>query len=489
MAARKTKEKRISKVLIANRGEIALRIIRTAMEMGLKTVAVFEKPDSEAYFIRLADEAILIGNGPRKDYLDVEKHIWAARKSGADAIHPGYGFLAENPDFSAACEKAGITFIGPPPAVIRDLGNKVVARQIMEKAKIPFVPGTGTLEAGEAGIRQALEFGKKVGYPIMLKASLGGGGRGIRKVDSESDLLMQLPVARTEAKSAFNDDSIYVEKCIEAPRHVEVQILADTHGSVIHLGTRDCSIQRRHQKLLEIAPADLPKDVLDRMYASAIAAAKGSNYVNAGTVEFLVDSKTNEFWFMEVNTRLQVEHTVTEELTGVDIVRQQIRIAQGEAIDIPAERVHMMGKAVQVRINAEDPKNNFMPEGGKTVEVYHSPGGPGIRLDGLVYQGYKIPTEYDSLMVKLTCRGYDWNETIDRLKRALLGFNIVGPKTTIPFYLAICDEPDFRAGRFDTGYIETHPDIFGYPETEREVAKLAKLIAEIHVKKINPYAY
>ncbi|HNS54220.1 MAG TPA: biotin carboxylase N-terminal domain-containing protein, partial [Syntrophales bacterium] len=226
MAARKPQEKRIGKILIANRGEIALRIIRTAMEMGLKTVAVYEKPDSEAYFIRLADEAILIGSGPRRDYLDVEKHIWAAKKSGADAIHPGYGFLAENPDFPAACEKAGITFIGPPPGVIRDLGNKVVARGIMERAKIPFVPGTGTLAPGEAGIRQALEFGKKAGYPIMLKASLGGGGRGIRRVESETDLLLQLPVARTEAKSAFNDDSLYVEKCIEAPRHVEVQILA-----------------------------------------------------------------------------------------------------------------------------------------------------------------------------------------------------------------------------------------------------------------------
>ena len=365
MAARKTKDRRIHKILIANRGEIALRIIRTAMEMGLKTVAVYEKPDSEAYFIRLADEAILIGNGPRRDYLDVEKHIWAAKKSGADAIHPGYGFLAENPDFSAACEKAGIVFIGPSPEVIRDLGNKVVARKIMEKSKIPFIPGTGTLDPGEAGLKQAIEFGNKAGYPIMLKASLGGGGRGIRKVENESDLLMQLPNARTEAKSAFGDDSIYVEKCIEAPRHVEVQILADEHGNVIHLGTRDCSIQRRHQKLLEIAPADLPKDVLDRMYEAAIAAAKGSNYVNAGTVEFLVDSKTNEFWFMEVNTRLQVEHTVTEELTGVDIVRQQIRIAQGEVIDIPAERVHLMGKAVQVRINAEDPRTTSCPRAAR----------------------------------------------------------------------------------------------------------------------------
>ena len=483
------KTTKIRKILIANRGEIAVRIMRTAKELGIASVAVYEKPDSEAYFIRLADEAILIGDGPRKDYLDIEKQIWAARKSGADAIHPGYGFLAENAEFSAACEKAGIIFIGPSPEVIRDLGDKVVARDIMRKAKIPFIPGTGNLSPGEPGVKEAVEFGKKHGYPIMLKASLGGGGRGIRKVDHESDLLVQLPLARSEARSAFNNESIYIEKCITAPRHVEVQILADQHGNIIHLGSRDCSIQRRHQKLLEIAPADLPPDVRRNMYDAAIAAARQAKYVNAGTVEFLVDSATNDFWFMEVNTRLQVEHTVTEELTGVDVVREQIRIAEGHAIDIPAERIHMMGKAVQVRINAEDPKNNFMPEGGKTVEVYQSPGGPGIRLDGVVYQGYKIPTEYDSLMVKMTVRGYDWGQTIDRLKRALLGFLIVGPKTTIPFYLAICDEPDFRRGTFDTGYIETHPHIFEYPETEREVAKLAKLIAEIHVKKINPYAY
>jgi pyruvate carboxylase len=254
------------------------------------------------------------------------------------------------------------------------------------------------------------------------------------------------------------------------------------------LGSRDCSIQRRHQKLLEIAPADLPGDVLDAMYAAAVKGARKAGYVNAGTVEFLVDSRTNEFWFMEMNTRLQVEHTVTEELTGVDIVRQQIKIAEGNVLDIPAERVHMLGKAIQVRINAEDPKNNFMPEGGKTLEVYQSPGGPGVRLDGVVYQGYRIPTDYDSLMVKMTVRGYDWEQTIQRLKRSLNNFLIVGPKTTIPFYLAICDEPDFKAGRFDTSYIDTHGQIFDYPEQEREIAKLTKLIAEIHAKKKNPYA-
>lgn len=481
--------KTIKKVLVANRGEIALRIIRTVKELGIGTVAVYEKPDSESYFLRFADQAIMIGDGPRKDYLNIDRIIWAARKSGADAIHPGYGFLAENADFSEACEKAGIAFIGPPPGVIRDLGNKVVARSIMEKAKIPFIPGTENLSPGDKGLQEAVSFGKEKGYPIMLKASSGGGGRGIRKVVNEEELKNQLPQARAEALSAFNDDSIYIEKCVVSPRHIEVQILADQHGNVMHLGTRDCSIQRRHQKLLEIAPADLPPDVLQAMHQTAVRAAKQANYVNAGTVEFLVDPATNEFWFMEVNTRLQVEHTVTEMLTGIDIVRQQVLIAEGGKLEIPEERVQLVGKAVQVRINAEDPKNNFMPEGGKRVEVYQSPGGPEIRLDGIVYQGYKIPTDYDSLLVKLTVRGYHWNQTIQRLKRALNDFLIVGPKTTIPFYLAICDEKDFRSGNFTTDYIETHPEIFDYSDSQREIAKLSALIAEIHSKRINPYAY
>ncbi|MFO7569470.1 MAG: biotin carboxylase N-terminal domain-containing protein [Smithellaceae bacterium] len=481
--------KKIQKVLVANRGEIALRIIRTVKEMGLHTVAVYEKPDSEAYFLRFADQAILIGDGPRKDYLNIDKIIWAAQKAGADAIHPGYGFLSENPAFSAACEEAGITFIGPPPKVIRDLGNKVVARDIMKKADIPFIPGTETLPQGEEGLNQAIRFGREKGYPIMLKASAGGGGRGIRKISNEQELRTQLPQARSEAAAAFNDDSIYIEKCIESPRHVEVQILADAYGHVMHLGTRDCSIQRRHQKLLEIAPADLPPTVLDAIHQTAIRAARQSGYVNAGTVEFLVDPKTHEFWFMEVNTRLQVEHTVTEILTGIDIIRQQVLLAEGGRLEIPEERIHLVGKAIQVRVNAEDPKNNFMPEGGKRVEVYQSPGGPEIRLDGIVYQGYKIPTDYDSLLVKLTVRGYSWSQTIQRLKRALKDFLIVGPKTTIPFYLALCDEKDFRDGNFTTDYLDAHPGLFDYPETVREIAKLSKLIAEIHARKINPYAY
>lgn len=486
---RKMQVKKINRVLVANRGEIALRIIRTVKEMGLDAVAVYEKPDNEAYFLRFADQAILIGDGPRKDYLNIDKIIWAAQKAGADAIHPGYGFLSENPELAAACEASGITFIGPPPRVIRNLGNKVVARAIMQKADIPFVPGTGALAPDEEGIREALAFGSRHGYPIMFKALAGGGGRGIRKITSEEELRAQLPQARSEARSAFGDDRIYIEKCVESPRHIEVQILADEYGQIMHLGTRDCSIQRRHQKLLEIAPADLPKNVLDNMHLTAIRAARQAGYINAGTVEFLVDPQSHQFWFMEVNTRLQVEHTVTEILTGIDIIRQQILLAQGEKLEIPEERIHFVGKAIQVRVNAEDPKNNFLPEGGKRVEVYQSPGGPEIRLDGIVYQGYKIPTEYDSLLVKLTVRGYSWEQTIQRLKRALKDFLIVGPKTTIPFYLAICDDKDFRAGKFTTSYLDLHPELFQYPDTEREIAKLSRLIAEIHAKKMNPYAY
>jgi len=364
-----TTGKKINKVLVANRGEIALRLIRTIKELGLGSVAVYENPDKEALFIRFADDAIMIGDGPRKDYLDIDRMIWAARKSGADAIHPGYGFLAENPDFSSACEKADIAFIGPPPNVIHDLGNKVVARKIMKKAGIPVTPGTGNLASGEEGIKDAIEFGEKCGFPLMLKASSGGGGRGIRKVEDKKDLLVQIPLARAEALHAFNDDNIYIEKYIENPRHVEIQILADQHGKVIHLGSRDCSIQRRHQKLIEIAPADLPVDVLESMCETAMLAARESGYINAGTVEFLVDPATNKFWFMEINTRLQVEHTVTEMLTGVDIVREQIMITQGEHLKIPEVRFHLLGKAIQVRVNAEDPRNNFMPEGGKQLHA------------------------------------------------------------------------------------------------------------------------
>jgi len=452
--------KRIRKLLIANRGEVALRIMRTCMEMGIVSVAVYEKPDAVSFFVRAASEAILIGDGPVRDYLSIDKIIEAARQSGSDAIHPGYGFLSENSELAAACEKAGIIFVGPRSDVLRSVGDKVTARRIAERAGIPTVPGVGPLTTGEAGLQDAVSFARRVGYPVMIKAVAGGGGRGIRKVKDESELLAQIPLAEEESRSAFGDGSLYIEKCIEDPRHIEIQILADNHGNIVHLGSRDCSIQRRHQKILEVAPASLPADIMQKIYKAALAVAKEAQYTNAGTVEFLVDRRTNEFWFMEINARLQVEHTVTEELTGVDIVRQQIWIAEGDVLDLQQERIQLVGRSIQVRVNAEDPRNQFMPEAGRIVEAYQAPGGPGVRLDGIVYPGYRVPSEYDSLMVKLTVRGYDWEQTVNRLQRALRGFTFVGARTTIPLYLNICDETDFRQENFGINYVDTHPSIF-----------------------------
>jgi len=354
--------RKIQRILIANRGEIALRIIRTVREMNIEAVAVYEKQDRDAYFHRFADRVVQIGDEPNRGYLDIERIIRAAVNTGADAIHPGYGFLAENADFAQACQEAGIIFIGPPPAVIRDLGNKVYARQMMAKAGIPLVPGTESLPAGREGVEAAAAFAARAGYPIILKATAGGGGRGVRRIDNEQELKLNVAAARAEALAAFHDDRLYAEKYVEKPRHVEVQILADQYGHVIHLGTRDCSIQRRHQKLLEIAPAGLPAPVCDRIQEAAVLAAKTAGYVNAGTVEFLVDSRTHEFWFMEVNTRLQVEHTVTEMITGEDLVQEQIRIAEGRPLQIRQEEVRLHGIAIEVRINAEDPRTTFFPK-------------------------------------------------------------------------------------------------------------------------------
>lgn len=472
----------IRKILIANRGEIVLRVIRTIKEMEREAVAVYETPDQNALYLRHVKEAVLLGEGPRKDYLNIEKMIRAACMTGADAIHPGYGFLAENADFAAACEREKIIFIGPPPKVIADMGNKVMARQAVARTGIPTIPGTTKLSPGNTGIEEAIEFARETGYPIMLKALAGGGGRGIRKVSNEEELRMDMPVARLEALSAFNDESLYAEKCISPAKHVEVQILADRHGGVIHLGTRDCSIQRRNQKLLEVAPADLPPHVVETIHEAAIRVARAVGYESAGTVEFLVHPKTNEFWFLEVNTRLQVEHTVTEILTGVDIVRQQILIAEGNPLELHQENRRLQGLAIEVRVNAEDPKNRFMPEGGKTIEQYRQPGGPGVRLDEFIYQGYHIPKEYDSLLAKITVRGYQWKQTVERLKRALQDFLITGPRTTIPLYLSICSEPDFIAGRYDTSYIATHPQIFDYKEPEPGYVSLDESPAVIDLR-------
>ena len=477
-----------TKILVANRGEIAIRLIRAIQELNYEAVAVYETPDKESRHIRIADEAVWLGQGPRSDYLDIDKIIRAAQKSGATAIHPGYGFLAENPDFAKACEDSGIIFIGPSSEVITNLGNKVIARRIMAEAGIPMVPGTDNLPQGEEGIEIAIAFAAEAKYPIMLKATCGGGGRGIRLIENDNQMREEIPVARAEAKAAFNDDRVYLEKVVIEPKHVEVQIMADSSGKTVHLGTRDCSIQRRNQKLIEIAPSMIgDKELLETICSTAVKAAKASNYFNAGTVEFLIDKDFN-FYFMEINTRVQVEHTVTEMITGIDIVRTQIKLAMGKVLSFKQEDIQMRGHAIEMRINAEDPKADFMPEGGKTVSVYRSPGGYGVRLDGFVYQGFTIPREYDSLLVKMTVHGFSWNETVDRLRRCLQNFVIAGPKTTIPFYLNIAKDADFIDGQFDTSYLDKHPELFDYDENANEASKLSNLIAEIHHRGLNPYA-
>jgi len=473
------------KLLIANRGEIAIRINRAAQELGIKTVAIYEETDKTSMHIMRVDEAVCIGTGPRKDYLNIDRIIQAAKSAGAEAIHPGYGFLAENPNFSQECTRAGLVFVGPPPQVIIDMGSKVIARDIMTKAGIPAIPGSEVLEPGEPGERHALQFAEEHGFPIMIKAVAGGGGRGIRVASDVAELVKGLKMARSEAKMAFGNDAIYLEKGLVKPRHVEVQILADTHGNIIHLGTRNCSIQRRHQKMIEIAPAQLPPLITEQICRTAVEAARASRYVNAGTVEFLLD-ENDHFYFLEVNTRVQVEHTVTEMITGIDIVREQIRIAAGEPLAFSQQDIRLRGHAIELRINAEDPRNNFMASPG-LVEIYQPPGGHGVRLDGAIYQGFEIPRYYDSLIVKLTVYGFNWKEAVDRLRRALSGFLIVGVKTTIPFYQQVVEDIDFIRQRFDTSYIETHPHLLDYHEKVPETERLAILVAEINAYGYNPY--
>ena len=473
------------KLLIANRGEIAIRINRAAQELGIKTVAIYEETDKTSMHIMRVDEAVCIGSGPRKDYLNIDRIIQAAKSAGAEAIHPGYGFLAENPNFSQECTRAGLVFVGPPPQVIIDMGSKVIARDIMTKAGIPAIPGSEVLEPGEPGERHALQFAEEHGFPIMIKAVAGGGGRGIRVASDVAELVKGLKMARSEAKMAFGNDAIYLEKGLVKPRHVEVQILADTHGNIIHLGTRNCSIQRRHQKMIEIAPAQLPPLITEQICRTAVEAARASRYVNAGTVEFLLD-ENDHFYFLEVNTRVQVEHTVTEMITGIDIVREQIRIAAGEPLAFSQQDIRLRGHAIELRINAEDPRNNFMASPG-LIEIYQPPGGHGVRLDGAIYQGFEIPRYYDSLIVKLTVYGFNWKEAVDRLRRALSGFLIVGVKTTIPFYQQVVEDIDFIRQRFDTSYIETHPHLLDYQEKVPETERLAILVAEINAYGYNLY--
>jgi pyruvate carboxylase subunit A len=383
-----------------------------------------------------------------------------AKRTGADGIHPGYGFLSENAEFAGLCEASGITFIGPSPRAIHLMGNKVQARAIARKAGVPIVPGT---EQSVSNPTEALSFAAHNGYPLMVKASMGGGGRGLHVVWNDQELLAQMETARREALSSFGSGEIFLEKYIERPHHIEFQVLADKHGNIIHLGERDCSIQRRHQKIIEIAPSlVLDKALRSRMGEAAIAVAKAVNYDNAGTVEFLLDRHRN-FYFIEMNTRIQVEHTVTEQITAIDLVRSQIEVAAGLPLEFQQEDVTLQGHAIQCRINAEDPRNNFRPCTG-TVTAYYSPGGIGVRIDGMAYKDYTIPPYYDALLAKLVVRGRTWEETVSRARRSLEEYVLRGMKTTIPFMKRIMEEPDFQAGRFDTSYLETHPEVFDYED-------------------------
>lgn len=439
------------KILIANRGEIAVRIIRACRELGIRTVAVYSTADKSSLHAQIADEAVCIGPADSsKSYLNVEAIMAACEITGADAVHPGFGFLSENSRFAQICEKCGITFIGPSPSSIDMLGDKATAKKTMENAGIPVIPGSkGAIESVES----AKELASKIGYPVLIKAAAGGGGRGIRIVNSEDELEAQITAAKQEALSFFSDDAVYLEKFIERPRHVEIQIAADKHGNVVYLGERDCSLQRRHQKVLEESPSPvMTEELRAKMGQAAVQAAKVSNYYNVGTIEFLVD-KNNDFYFMEMNTRIQVEHPVTEFVTGVDLVKTQIKIADGQELDFTQDDISVKGHSIECRINAECPEKNFRPCPG-VISVLYTPGGPGIRVDSAVYQGYTITPYYDSMISKLIVYGKDRQEAIMKMKWALSEFIVGGIDTNIDFQLELIKSEGFEKGNYDVGFIE-----------------------------------
>ncbi|WP_295459482.1 acetyl-CoA carboxylase biotin carboxylase subunit, partial [Synechococcus sp. UW140] len=441
----------IKKLLIANRGEIALRIIRTCREMGINTVAVYSTVDRTALHVQMADEAVCVGDPPSsRSYLNIPNIIAAATSRGADAIHPGYGFLAENDRFAEICNAHGLTFVGPSPESIREMGDKSTAKATMQRVGVPTIPGSeGLLENPE----EAAELAESMGYPVMIKATAGGGGRGMRFVRSSEELESLYRAAQGEAEAAFGNPGLYMEKFIDRPRHVEVQILADRFGEVVHLGERDCSIQRRHQKLLEEAPGPgLDPIIRARMGDAAVSAARSIGYEGAGTVEFLLDA-TGQFYFMEMNTRIQVEHPVTEVVTGIDLIAEQLRIAAGEPLRFRQEDIQLRGHAIECRINAEDPRNNFRPAPG-TVTGWLPPGGPGVRFDSHVYTGYEIPPFYDSLIGKLIVWGEDRPAALRRMRRALSECAVIGVPTTIEFHLALLDRPEFQRGEVHTKFVE-----------------------------------
>ncbi|WP_442601218.1 acetyl-CoA carboxylase biotin carboxylase subunit [Paenibacillus sp. KN14-4R] len=444
---------RFQKVLIANRGEIAVRIIRACRELGISTVAVYSEADRDALHVRLADESYCIGPTSSKDsYLNFTNIMSVATLTGVDAIHPGYGFLAENADFAEICERCNITFIGPSPEAIIRMGDKSMAKQTMKEANVPIIPGSdGLIES----LEEAIELAREIGYPVIIKATAGGGGRGIRIAEDEDTLIQGITTAQQEAQNAFGNAGVYLEKYLTGMKHVEIQILADKHGNVVHLGERDCSVQRRRQKLVEEAPCStLSPEVRKLMGEAAVRAAKAVDYSGAGTLEFLL-APDNQFYFMEMNTRIQVEHPVTEMITKVDIIKEMVRVAEGEPLSMKQEEVQIEGWSIECRINAEDPERNFMPSAGQ-IEFYLPPGGYGVRVDSAAYPGYTIPPYYDSMIAKLIVWGATREEAIARMKRTLNEFTIEGVHTTIPFHLKLLEHKKFIEGDFDIKFLEEH---------------------------------
>ncbi|WP_409289198.1 acetyl-CoA carboxylase biotin carboxylase subunit [Peribacillus sp. SCS-37] len=444
----------IKKLLVANRGEIAVRVIRACKELGIETVAVYSEADREALHVQLADEAYCIGPTASKDsYLNFTNIISTATLTGADAIHPGYGFLAENSAFAELCRECSIIFVGPSPEAISKMGTKDIARETMKEAGVPIVPGSqGIVKDAD----DALQISEKIGFPVIIKATAGGGGKGIRIARTKEELVKGIQITQQEAMTAFGNPGVYIEKFIEDFRHVEIQVMADTHGNVIHLGERDCSIQRRLQKLLEETPSPaLDSDVREQMGQAAVKAAQAVDYTGAGTIEFIYDYHERKFYFMEMNTRIQVEHPVTEMVTGVDLIKEQIKVASGEKLSLTQEEVTFKGWAIECRINAENPEKNFMPSAGK-IEMYLPPGGFGVRIDSAAYPGYNIPPYYDSMIAKVITYGETREEAIERMKRALSEFVVEGIHSTIPFHLKLLQHEKFVEGNFNTKFLELY---------------------------------
>jgi acetyl-CoA carboxylase biotin carboxylase subunit len=465
------------RILIANRGEIALRVVRACRDLGISPVVACSEADRDALPVRLADAGVSIGPAPaRSSYLDQEAVIAAAKSCGADAVHPGYGFLSENPEFAQAVERAGLVFIGPPPGAMRAVGDKVEARRLMAKAGVPIIPG---LEERSADGEAIAAFARSKGYPILIKAAAGGGGKGMRVVRSEAELQPALRLARSEAKGAFGDDGVYAEKLLEGVRHVEIQVIADAHGHAVHLGERECSLQRRHQKLVEEAPSlAVSPDLRRRMGELALLAVRASGYRNAGTVEFLLDREGNPY-FMEVNARIQVEHPVTEMVTGIDLVRAQIEVASGQPLSFRQEEIAPRGWAIECRILAEDPASGFHPCPGR-ITALRLPAGPGVRVDTALQPGDEISLHYDALVAKLLAWGRDRDEAIRRMRRALIEFQIAGIRTTIPFHLEVLGREDFAAGRFDIAWVDrTLPEITAGLEADEATAEAAAVAAAL----------